>query len=85
MSDEGNDSVGQERGPLPSLATCADARRRPTPRPGSGRRHLAGGDGVRVDASGDADAEDGGGLSQVVVHLGEQAVERAEGEHGADA
>ena len=85
MSDEGNDSVGQERGPLPSLATCADARRRSTPRPGSGRRHLAGGDGVRVDAPGDSDAEDGGGLSQVVVHLGEQPVEGVEGEHGADA
>ena len=58
---------------------------RSAPRPGSGRRHLAGGDGVRVDAPGDTDAEDGGGLSQVVIHLGEQPVKGAKGEHGADA
>ena len=46
---------------------------------------LSGGDGVGVDAPSDADTEDGGRLSQVVVHLAQQPVKVVEGEHGADA
>ena len=53
--------------------------------PGEAEGALSGGDGVRVDATGDADAEDGGRLAQVVVHLGEQSVEGLKGKHGADA
>ena len=88
MSDQPNDSAFS-RGLLPSPARAPRPRAgclRPLGRgPGEAEGALSRGDGVRVDAAGDADAEDGGRLAQVVVHLGEQPVEGVEGEHGTDA
>lgn len=74
MSDQPNDSAGS-RGLLPSPAlrslasswVCAPLRHETSEAEGA----LSGGDGVRVNAPGDTDAEHGRRLAQVVVHLGE--------------